>query len=233
MTPQKIIGIVVLVALLTLGATFTLSLQKNKTGLPKYSSLIVSNQYPGTSVFVSSAVLSEKGVIVVYKEEKGIIGKTIGTSQPLTPGENKNINIKLSEETRDGQILFVALMKGDGQLLTDRKKKDLTQRIVVETSKGTEQKIGATHAVRYTLENGFYPALLIIKAGDTVTFVNESEGSLWVASSPHPTHTDYPEFDQRSSVEEQGTYSFIFTKVGTWNYHNHESSARRGSIIVE
>lgn len=51
--------------------------------------------------------------------------------------------------------------------------------------------------VTYT-DSGFSPNNLTIKNGQTVTFKNEGPGDMWVASAPHPTHTDYPEFDAKS-----------------------------------
>lgn len=75
----------------------------------------------------------------------------------------------------------------------------------------------------------FAPDTLTVKAGTTVKFVNGSSSPMWVASAPHPTHTDYPEFDQKQSGNE---YAFIFTRVGTWKYHNHLNPADTGTVIV-
>ncbi len=82
-------------------------------------------------------------------------------------------------------------------------------------------------------DSGFSPTPMTINAGDTVKFVNQSALNMWVASGPHPTHTTYPEFDQRTSVANGGSYSFIFTKTGTWPYHNHVNATHFGQIIVK
>lgn len=80
----------------------------------------------------------------------------------------------------------------------------------------------------------FTPATLTIKKGETVAFENQSSGGMSVASNPHPTHTDYPEFDQyKSSQRGQKTYIFTFEKVGTWGYHNHLNPAVKGTINVQ
>lgn len=71
-----------------------------------------------------------------------------------------------------------------------------------------------------------------IQVGDTVRFINNSSGSMWVASDEHPTHTIYPEFDQNSSVGSGGTYDFTFERAGTWGFHNHVRSSHTGSITV-
>ena len=79
----------------------------------------------------------------------------------------------------------------------------------------------------------FTPNSLTIKKGWTVKFVNKGQSSMWVASGPHPMHTNYPAFDQRASVGSEGSYSFTFDKVGTWKYHNHLNSSQTGTIVVE
>jgi plastocyanin len=82
-------------------------------------------------------------------------------------------------------------------------------------------------------EKGFNPSILTIKAGQKVRFINNSYGSMWVASDPHPSHSDYPEFDQLLAVEHNGTFDFTFTKTGTWKYHNHILPIIKGTVVVQ
>jgi len=93
-------------------------------------------------------------------------------------------------------------------------------------------------------KQGFSPETVKIKAGQSVTFVNQSGGRMWVASDPHPTHEKYSgttrsehcsdsdgdTFDQCASGD---SYTFTFTKKGTWKYHNHALSGDTGTVIVE
>ncbi|MBX4187953.1 MAG: cupredoxin domain-containing protein [Candidatus Doudnabacteria bacterium] len=79
---------------------------------------------------------------------------------------------------------------------------------------------------------GFTPATLTIKKGDTVTFTNNGTKAIWPASAPHPTHTDYPEFDPKKQITVGASWSFTFTKVGTWKYHDHLNPTKFGSITV-
>lgn len=81
--------------------------------------------------------------------------------------------------------------------------------------------------------DGFNPTELTVKAGTTVTFINQSDSPMWVASGPHPTHTLYPEFDAKTSVAKGGSYSFTFEKLGSHPYHNHLLLGKYGKIIVE
>ena len=57
--------------------------------------------------------------------------------------------------------------------------------------------------------------------------------SLWVASNPHPIHTDYSDFDAKRGYAKGERYSFTFFKQGTWKYHNHLNPGEGGVIVVE
>jgi hypothetical protein len=81
-------------------------------------------------------------------------------------------------------------------------------------------------------DDGFHESVTYIKLGSTVVFKNDSSRDMWVASAPHPTHTAYPEFDQKKSVTRGGVYSFTFTKVGSWKFHNHMMPNQTGTIVV-
>ena len=99
-----------------------------------------------------------------------------------------------------------------------------------------------TAAVTYG-SNGFSPAEVTIKKGGTVTWTNNGGGNLWVASAPHPAHTAYSgtalaqhcsdatdvSFDQ---CRNGASYSFTFSKAGTWAYHNHSAASNFGRVIV-
>jgi|TARA_Y100000310_G_scaffold345866_1_gene471937 plastocyanin len=89
-----------------------------------------------------------------------------------------------------------------------------------------------TVTVTYT-SDGFSPKTVTINAGDTVRFVNESSGGMWMASNNHPTHTILPSFDHKKSVGNGETYEFTFTETGSWGYHNHVNAGKGGTVIVE
>lgn len=106
--------------------------------------------------------------------------------------------------------------------------------------------IPKTHEVTYT-DSGYSPNELTVKVGDTVTYKNQSSGGMWVASAMHPTHVVYSgtslqehcpdtantSFDACKSSQTGESWSFTFTKIGTWGYHNHGKSTAFGKIIVE
>lgn len=100
------------------------------------------------------------------------------------------------------------------------------------TATKTARRPSETLIVRYT-NAGWSPSTISIYTGDTVRFVNESKGRMWVASDPHPFHTTYRGFDQKASVPAGGYFEFLFTEPGTWNYHNHADPSFKGVIKVE
>lgn len=98
---------------------------------------------------------------------------------------------------------------------------------------GTSTSPTAPKTVTVNLtDNGFSPSSITINAGDTIKFINQSSGRMWVASNPHPTHTDYPGFDEKTAVGSGDSYSFTFTRPGTWGYHNHITPTVQGTIVV-
>ncbi len=80
---------------------------------------------------------------------------------------------------------------------------------------------------------GFNPTSLTVNLGDTVTFVNKDTAPHWPASNAHPTHTIYPGFDALKPLSTGESYSFTFTKIGAWNYHDHLNPSLVGTIVVQ
>lgn len=107
----------------------------------------------------------------------------------------------------------------------------------------TDEVMNAKNIVRYSA-GGYSPATITIKAGESVTFVNEGEEAMWTASDDHPTHTLYnntdrkehcPDpkglaFDQCGASEE---FVFRFKKEGSFSYHNHLRAEHGGTVVVE
>ncbi len=114
----------------------------------------------------------------------------------------------------------------------------LDQKVTDSEANTTAQEVTVTYG-----PNGFEPKSVSIKLGQKVTWVNESENSMWVASSKHPMHADYPEktakdclgsaFDQCEASAMGTSYSFTFNKKGSWNYHNHVAPNNWGTVVVE
>lgn len=92
--------------------------------------------------------------------------------------------------------------------------------------------IVSASVIKYT-DNGFDPKTITVKAGSPVTFVNESSKQMWVASNPHPVHTDLTGFDMKKGVAQGGTYTFTFTKAGNWGFHDHLNPSDTGVVVAE
>ncbi len=86
-------------------------------------------------------------------------------------------------------------------------------------------------AVKLT-DKGFDPKTITIKVGTTVTWTNETDEQMWVASALHPTHLELPGFDQLTSSGKGSTYTYTFVKAGTWKYHNHVNASQFGVVVV-
>ncbi len=82
-------------------------------------------------------------------------------------------------------------------------------------------------------QSGFSPSILRVKVGTTVVFKNGQSEPMWVASSPHPIHNDYSDFNAKRGYAKNESYSFTFTKLGTWKYHNHLNPSKVSTIVVE
>lgn len=90
--------------------------------------------------------------------------------------------------------------------------------------------------VIYT-DRGFSPASLTVTKGTTIVFDNQTEIPMWVASDPHPEHTDYPDFDVMRNnggqyPEPRNDFNFTFDNLGNWTYHNHAMPDHTAKITV-
>jgi plastocyanin len=90
---------------------------------------------------------------------------------------------------------------------------------------GGSSSAGVT-VVTYT-EAGFSPSTITIKAGDTITFKNESNAVMWVKSDTQGG------FDAGSGVAKGGLFTFKFTQAGTWTFANNSHMQHTGTIVVE
>lgn len=117
-----------------------------------------------------------------------------------------------------------------------------------DTTETIVEPIGKKSAAIITFtDKGYTPTPVTVKVGDMVTFKNESSVDFWPASAMHPTHTVYPGsdikkcgtaaessiFDACRGIKPGAEWSFTFTQVGTWNYHDHLSPKYFGRIIVQ
>lgn len=96
-----------------------------------------------------------------------------------------------------------------------------------------------TYDMDYTFNGCYLPPHRNIRLGDTIRFVNKDDKNrdMWPASTKHSNnlneaHNDYPGFDAKRAIAPGGTYSFTFTKLGSWDYHDHLKPSCGGTITV-
>jgi len=89
-----------------------------------------------------------------------------------------------------------------------------------------------TSYVVYAKSTGFEPQAITIKTGQTVTWTNQSGTNVFVASSPHPSHTDYLPLNL-GIIKNGDSKSLSFPTPGTYKYHNHLNAGQYGSITVQ
>ncbi|MEK7192146.1 MAG: hypothetical protein AAB646_01360 [Patescibacteria group bacterium] len=92
-------------------------------------------------------------------------------------------------------------------------------------------KSGAIVTILYQ-NNAFNPAIVQMKAGDTVEFFNNHIAPIRIHSGPHPIHTSYPELAS-GSLEPGESYQFTADRAGIIGYHNHFHPSAAGEIIVK
>lgn len=101
--------------------------------------VVVSDQYPGNVVYVSSVQLANPGWVSIQKDNKGTPGAVIGSAY-----FNKGINpgkITLTEKTVDGGTYYAILHSDDGDKKFDAVKdaalKDVNGNIIMKVFKAT------------------------------------------------------------------------------------------------
>lgn len=147
-------------------------------------------------------------------------------AQPPVNQKKSNKNFVIA-----GIVILILVLGG---FLLLRRDTNTEERNVAPTTENEAASLLETEEVlvRYT-DNGFEPSSLQVSTGTVVAFLNVSSGPMWTASAVHPTHQILPEFDAREAIQPDGSYWYIFTRVGTWGFHDHMNPQHVGTIVVE
>ena len=255
---MKII-IICLAAIAVIGGIFSLSTlsrtsnnQSTSATSPK-PQLTLRAQVATSTVRVDSVTLPQPGFLAVRSIDGARLGQIIEISRYLTPGTQENIDIPLGDFYEGDKELIVMAYEDVGN---DKIFNDLDQPLEIDgiplsvyvasgspvpgTITKNTKNANAIHTmgtttmatVRYT-DTGYEPKELSVPIGTMVTFVNERKKDMWVASDPHPAHTDLPTFDQFGYGKPGEQYLYTFDTVGTWAYHDHLNPEKEGVIIVK
>ena len=89
-----------------------------------------------------------------------------------------------------------------------------------------------TGYVDYRQTSGFSPQSMTLAPGTKVTWI-ALDGSLpFVASNPHPTHTDQSGL-QSGTLRMGETFSYTYAQTGIWGYHNHNATSQIGNVTIQ
>lgn len=79
---------------------------------------------------------------------------------------------------------------------------------------------------------GFTPKTVTIAVGSAVRWANKTNEKTTVNSDDHPTHQKFKELNL-GEFGQNSTLVHIFTKPGTYTYHDHFHPTRTGTVIVQ
>lgn len=102
------------------------------------------------------------------------------------------------------------------------------------TGSFTTNPPAAPAAVVTITSSGLDRPTVTITVGQRVEFRNGDTAAHWIASTPHPTHTDLPGFEK--NIVGGGTYSYTFTRAGTFTYYDNAApndTRFNGRVIVQ
>lgn len=99
---------------------------------------------------------------------------------------------------------------------------------------------GFQYVVTYS-NDGFVPAAMTVKKGETVRFLNSSSRALWIVSSggttgvypPKPNSCGQSAFDSCIALPPHDFWEFTFYESGTWTYRNNVTATDTGTIVVQ
>lgn len=81
--------------------------------------------------------------------------------------------------------------------------------------------------------NGFSPAYLKVKRGESVAWVNQDSTPHQIASL-EPDNPAVSAFDSKETLGQGDSYTFTFEQAGTYNYGDKfEPTKYKGTIVVE
>ena len=121
-------------------------------------------------------------------------------------------------------VALVFLLLGGVLLFMQSDDSNVSEEIVVT---------GIEHSIVLT-SDGYEPRAINIGLGDTIVFTTSDvyPDLHWPASNIHPTHSIYSEFDPLRPVPSDEPWSFTFTRVGEWKFHDHLNPRHTGTITV-
>ncbi|MDQ3065387.1 MAG: cupredoxin domain-containing protein [bacterium] len=139
-------------------------------------------------------------------------------SQPKSKGRAKKATLLI------GATLLVL---GAASVYVIRNNKNDSESLVTSSEATDIAEVGIS-------EEGFSPATITVKKGQSVKWTNQGSAVHQVASDPHPVHDALPGLFAPTPLESEDTYTYTFEETGTFTYHDHLSPFKlKGNVIVE
>ena len=129
-----------------------------------------------------------------------------------------------------GGLVLLILVVGVFLFLNNKTNNSKTAQ-QTNTSQPTQAKQVKEASVTVT-NSGFDPAVINIKAGTTVIWINKSGQNATVNSDIYPNNLlwsflNLGEFDNNSNV------SVVFEKIGKYTYYNQLNPDQKGTVVVQ
>lgn len=139
-TWQWVVTVIVIIALIVIGisvfggkstqAPTDESDTSGTTSSTEVNRIVMSDQFPGNVVYVSSVQLAKGGWVVIHKDNAGKPGDVIGSAY-YPAGINPGGKITLTASTVEGGVYYAMLHSDDGD-----KKFDIAKDLPLKDSKG-------------------------------------------------------------------------------------------------
>ncbi len=110
---KKLIGAVVILALVALGAWYVLG-QRDESLVSEKDAVLVEDQQPGDTTIVTYAKLSQTGYVAVYATDASGNTTLLGTSDLLAAGEHRNVPVRHSTGAAHSGTITGRVIADDG-----------------------------------------------------------------------------------------------------------------------
>jgi plastocyanin len=82
-------------------------------------------------------------------------------------------------------------------------------------------------------DKGFVPNVVQVARGESIRFVNQTNGSMRISSEYFEDTPLVKSFEQEKTVGKGGTFQLSVSEAGVWSYHNLDSEGVSGVVYVQ
>ena len=130
-------------------------------------------------------------------------------------------------------LLVISVLVGFGGALTyfTQQNPDIATYNQALVSRPNESRPARLYTVYYNT-GVFSPTNLRIHNGDSVKFQNDGDQPIHITSDSTGSVPDLIGFDSVGDIPARGSFTYTFSKTGTFGYHNLKNKTERGTVIV-